>query len=416
VVRTRDVYTTDATCTACGRSYELGRIYRCERCDGPLDIQYDYTAIPRTSFDPTQGVRADGIWVHRDLLPVSPGSMVSLGEGRTPLLRCDRLGARLGLSSLWIKDETRQPTGSFKDRPLSVAVSKAREFGIDTVVTASSGNAAASMSAYAARAGLRAVVLVPASTPSSKLMQMLASGSHVVRVAGSVSDCIQLVRAATQEFGWYNATSTFENPYSVEGDKTVAYEIAAELDWRCPQWIVVPTGAGPLPVGIWKGFAEMRRAELVSTVPCLVAAQAAGCAPIARAFLAGDAMVTPWQAPNTVASGIQDPLVGYSQDGTFTLQVVRESGGYAVAASDEAILAAVHLMSQTEGLYGEPTVGAALAAVMDLRNGGSIHKSDEVVIVSTGHGLKQSFVGQEELAALPEIEASLRALKALELV
>ncbi|MFI5339157.1 MAG: threonine synthase [Candidatus Methylomirabilales bacterium] len=413
--REESPFAVGAACTACGRAHELGRIYRCETCDGPLDILYDYAAIPQDSFDPARGARAEGIWVHRNLLPVAPAHIVTLGEGHSPLLRCDRLGARLGLSSLWVKDETRHPTGSFKDRPLSVAISKARELAADTVVTASSGNAAASMSAYAARAGLRGIVFVPANTPPSKLLQIAAMGACVVRIKGSVSDCIQLTQAAAREFGWYNVTTTFENPYSVEGDKTVAYEIAAQLGWRCPRWIVVPTGAGPLPVAIWKGFVEMQRVGLVQATPRLVAAQAAGCAPIARAFQAGDDIVKPWASPKTVASGIQDPLVGYSQDGTLTLNVVRKSDGLAVATSDEAILQGVRLMSQLEGLYVEPTVGAALAAVPGLVHSGTIRENDEVVIVSTGHGLKQPFASQDEISALPEIEPTLESLQALKL-
>jgi len=409
------MFATGASCTVCGKKHGLGWIYHCEACESPLDIQYDYAAIPREAFDPARGSRAKGIWVHRELLPVSPAHTVTLGEGQTPLLRCDRFGSQVGLTALWVKDETREPTGSFKDRPLCVAVSKARELGADTVVTASSGNAAAAMSAYASRAGLRAVVIVPADAPPGKLLQMVAVGARVVRIMGTVSDSIGLARAAAKECGWYNVTTTFENPYSVEGDKTVAYEIAAELDWRCPTWIVVPTGAGPLPVGIFKGFVEMQHAGLVSALPRIVAAQAAGCAPIARAFKAGDDVVTPWANPKTVASGIQDPLVGYSQDGTLTLHVVRRSQGLAVGTSDEAILKAVRLMAQAEGLYVEPSVGAAIAAVVELHEGGSIRKDDEVVIVSTGHGLKQPFASQDELAALPKIEPTLEALKALEL-
>ncbi len=408
-------FAVGAACTACGKKHALGRIYRCTACDGPLDLLYDYKAVPRVAFDPAHGPRADGIWVHRALLPVAPAHIVSLGEGRTPLLRCDRLAARLGLPSVWVKDETRHPTGSFKDRPLSVAVSKARELAADTVVTASSGNAAAATAAYAARAGLRAVVFVPADVPSGKLLQIVALGARVVRVKGSVSDCIQMTRAAATEFGWYNVTTTFENPYAVEGDKTVAYEIAADLGWRCPGWIVVPTGAGPLPVGIWKGFVEMRHAGVVSATPRIVAAQAAGCAPIARAFQAGDQEVKPWESPKTVAGGIQDPLVGYSQDGTLTLTIVRKSQGAALATSDDRILQAVRLAAETEGLYVEPTVGAAIAAVQELRAAGLMGSDDEVVIVSTGHGLKQPFATGEELEALPEILPTLNSLRALAL-
>ncbi|RPI08262.1 MAG: pyridoxal-phosphate dependent enzyme [Zetaproteobacteria bacterium] len=269
------------------------------------------------------------------------------------------------------------------------------------------------MSAYAARAGLRAVVLVAADTPSGKLLQMCAAGARVVRVTGSVSNSMEMAKAATKAFGWYNVTTTFENPYSVEGDKTVAYEMAAELGWRAPAWIVVPTGSGPLPAGIWKGFGEMRQFGLVAGLPRIVVAQAAGCAPIAEAFRRGAEIVRPWPSPQTVASGIKDPLVGYSEDGTYTLTIVRASGGVAVAVPDEEILCVTRLMVETEGLYAEPTAGTATACAADLRRRGTIGPEDAVVVVSTGHGLKQSFVRAETLDALPEIAPSLPALAAL---
>jgi threonine synthase len=405
----------DAACTACRREYALGRLYRCEACGAPLDIRYDYSRISRAMFDPPAGDRARGHWVFADLLPVSPEAAVTLGEGQTPLLACARLGKRLGLGRVWVKDETRQPTGSFKDRPLSVAVSRARELGFDTVVTASSGNAAAAMAAYAAQAGLRAVVLVPADAPPPKLFQTLTSGARVVRVRGSVSDCIQLAQAVARTFEWCNVTSTFENPYSVEGDKTVAYELARDLAWRTPDWIAVPTGSGPLPVGIYKGFVEMQRAGLVERLPRMVAAQAEGCAPIARAFLSGATDVAPWVGGYTIASGIQDPLVGYSQDGTRTLGVVRQSGGAAVAVPDAAIEDATRWMARDEGFYVEPTAAVAVAAVAALGAAGTIRDGEAVVIVSTGHGLKQPVVRSEETEFIPTIDPDLRAFQALDL-
>ncbi len=405
-----------ATCSMCGKRVSLGRIYRCDVCEGPLDIDYDYSKIGHASFEGTSGTRADGMWVYRDLLPVSPGYMVTLGEGQTPLLKAERLGRSVGLRSLWVKDETRQPTGSFKDRPISVAVSQAREMGTDIVVTASTGNAAASMAAYAAKAGIRAVVLVPADTPVTKLLQIASPGARIVCVDGSFSDCSELAHAAASEFGWCNVTSTFENPYSVEGDKTVAYEIAAALGWRGPSWIIVPVGSGPLLVGIGKGFAEMQRAGLVDHLPKLVAAQAAGCAPIARAFVQNADTVEPWESPHTVAMGIRDPLVGYSVDGTYTLRAVRRSGGQAVAVADEVLLHSARLLIETEGLYVEPSVGVAVAAVSALADAGTIDADDTVVIVSTGHGLKQSPMSVDEMQGLPKIRPGLESLDALRLV
>lgn len=403
----------DAVCTACGREHALRRIYRCEACAAPLDIRYDDSRISRAAFDPPARERQRGLWIFADLLPVAPGAGITLGEGQTPLLACGKLGKRLGLDRLWVKDETRQPTGSFKDRPLSVAVSRARELGFDTVVTASSGNAAAAMAAYAAQGGLRAVVIVPADAPSPKLFQMLASGARVVRVRGSVSDCIQLAQAGARACDWCNVTSTFENPYSVEGDKTVAYELARDLGWRAPDWIAVPTGSGPLPVGIFKGFVELQRAGLVEGLPRMVAAQAEGCAPIVRAFRSGAAEVTPWADARTVAGGIQDPLVGYSQDGTRTLAVIRQSGGAAVAVPDAAIEEATRWMARDEGLYVEPTAAVATAAVAALRGAGTIREGDTVVVVATGHGLKQPVVRSEEAEALPTIAPDLPAFQAL---
>lgn len=382
-----------ARCIQCGALYPLDILYKCERCGGVLDIEYDYEKVAGVA--PVKGFadeRAIGIWKYRQLLPVRDESnAVTLGEGGTPLFECRRLGPRLGCDDLYVKDETREPTGSFKDRPIAVAITKALEFGVDTVVTSSSGNAGAAVSAYAAKAGLRCVVFVPSATPPGKLAQIAMYGAKVIPVEGSCSDTYRLAQIVAKKEGWLNVTTTFLSPYPTEGDKTVAYEIAEQLGWRPPDWVVVPIGAGPLLVGVFKGFRELHRVGLTSALPRMVGIQAEGCAPIARAFEEGTDEVREWtRKPETVAGGIADPLVGYEDDGTYTLQVIRESRGIALSVSDGEILRAAVDLGGTEGLFAEPTGAASVAAVKKLLGRGHIKSCDTVVCIVTGHGLKDT--------------------------
>lgn len=292
---------------------------------------------------------------------------------------------------------------------MTVGVSKAVEFGAPGVIAATSGNAGSSLAAYAAKAGLPCLVLVPERASPEKTAQARAYGAQVVAVRGNFSDAYSLALRFAAERGWANLTTTFINPYTVEGDKTTAYEIYEQLGGSAPDWAIVPVGAGPLLVGIFKGFAELQRMGLIPRAPKIAGVQAAGCGPLAEAFERGSAEVIAWGEPRTIALGISDPLQGYAQDGTHTLQTIRESGGLALAVSDEAILEAVRQLARMCGVFAEPAGAAPIAALRELRRR-EIVKADEVVVaVITGHGLKDptAAVGVEP----PHIiEASLEAL------
>jgi threonine synthase len=311
------------------------------------------------------------MWRYAPRLP-SRGEPVTLGEGGTPLLPAAHLGPRV-----WLKNETVNPTGSFKDRPVSVATTMAVEEGREGLLCASTGNTAVSVAAYGARAGMPVACLVPRTAPRAKLAQIQAAGALLIAVDGVYSDTHALAADAARRCGWANLTSTYVNPHMLEGDKTVGFELYEQLG-RVPDWVIVPVGAGPLLAGVHMAFRE-----LGERVPRLVAAQASACAPIVRAFERGDEEVLAWEEPvATAASSIADSLVGYAQDGTRTLRLVRESGGVAIASGEEAIAAATRRLAREEGLLVEPGAAAAVAAWERLDADG------DVVLLLTGHGLK----------------------------
>jgi threonine synthase len=350
-------------------------VLACHRCDweGPLAL---VQACPRCGSTllvraaPAPDWAGTGLWRYRAALPVA-GEPVTLGEGGTPLLR----GA-----GAWLKNEAANPTLSFKDRPVAVAATVARELGAEGLLCASTGNTAVSVAAYGARAGLPVVCLVPEHTAPGKLGLVLAAGARLLRVAGSYSDAHALAGALAARMGWANLTTTYVNPFMVEGDKTVAFEIHEALG--VPDAVVVPVGAGPLLAGIAKGFEELRGGS-----PRLFAVQAAGCAPIARAFAAGEP-VRAWEAPATPAGGIADPLAGYEADGDRTLAVVRASGGAAIAVPDREIAQAADALARTVGLTVELSAAAALAGFRALLADGWLAAGDTTVLVLTGHASK----------------------------
>jgi threonine synthase len=394
-------------CVNCGAEYDLGLAYHCVKCRFPLEVVYE---APQPG-DLAEAADRPGIWRYRSYLPdIAEGDQISLGEGNTPLLHAKRLGEALGLPNLYVKNEGQNPTGSFKDRPTAVGVSMARKLGLDTVAVSSTGNAGAALAAYAAQAGLRALIFVTEQAPRAKLTQMALHGARIVPVRGSLSDAFWLAYKASVEWKWMNLTSTFLCPYTVEGDKTAAYEIYRQLG-RAPDWIVIPVSVGPLLVGMWNGFRELQGQGLVERLPRMVAAQAAGCAPIARAFAAGQEAVAPWEsATATVAGGIADPLTGYENDGTYALRVVRKSGGLATASSDDEILAATRALAREEGVFAEPTGAVGLAALSQVMRSPEFDPEDTVVCALTGHGLKavRTFEGEVELPRA--VEANLPAL------
>jgi threonine synthase len=378
-------------CHRCTWRGEISNLYACPACGSSLLVAYaGNNELP-------DGTDDEGIWRYRSFLPINEDP-VTLGEGDTPLLEARRLDPSGGLL---LKNETVNPTGSFKDRPVAVAATVARELDLSGLLCASTGNTGVAVAAYAARAGLPAVCVVPETTPAAKMLQIEAVGARIVRVRGNYSDAYELARAAAENFGWANLTSTYVNPYMLEGDKTVAFELFEQRKEKVPDWVLVPVGAGPLLAAIHKGFEE-----LGVSGPRMVAVQAAGCAPVVRAFESGAKEVREWDHPvETAASSIADPLRGYPEDGTRTLSVVRESGGRAVAVSEEETRKATIDLARSEGLLVEPGAAVAVAAHRKLSDEKLIREGETAAIVLTGHGLKDPAAMQAAIGTVEEAPA-----------
>jgi len=359
----------------------------CRDCGAPLFARYDLTAA-RAKLDREEiSARPRGMWRWRELLPVLESSHeVTLGEGDSPLLPAPRLAGSLGLQNLTIKDESRNPTLTFKARGMATAVSKAKELGVTEVVLPSAGNAGGAMAAYAARAGMRAHIYMPRDTPPAMIDECRASGAEVVLIDGLISDAAALSASIARREGWFDL-STFKEPYRLEGKKIMGYELAESFGWSLPAVIIYPTGGGTGLVGIWKAFSELAALGWLATShrPRLVSVQAEGCAPIVKAFQAGAAASEPWPNAHTVASGLRVPK---SHADRQILRDLRESRGTAVAVSDAAILDSQSELATSEGLLAAPEGAATLAAAQLLVKTGWLSKEAHVVLLNTGSGLK----------------------------
>lgn len=382
-------------CGWCGRTHPAGHAgCRCGDCDGPLKVNVDLGPA-RAAVRSTGSVRrADlqGLWSWCDLLPiVDPAAMISIGEGHTPLLESRRLADALGIGTLLLKDETRNPTGSFKDRMLAVGVARAIELGKTTVAVQSSGNVGAAAAAYAARAGLSAKIFVPRTAPAGKVLQAQMYGAEVFRIDhDSPADIFDLLQWACGEFGWYLvSTAAIYNPFTLEGAKTIAYEIAEQTAFNLPEWVIVPVGGGGNIGSLWRGFLDLRSLGLVARLPRLVGVQATGCAPFVDAIRLGrtarEALTTRWPAIKTLAGAIADDVVF---DAHVALPAVRQSGGTAVAVEDDESLAMEQMLAATEGIFVEPAAATTIAALKVLLADGRIGRNDRVLCLLTGHGLK----------------------------
>ncbi|HYW00486.1 MAG TPA: threonine synthase [Candidatus Acidoferrum sp.] len=381
----------DLTCLDCKTNYgPESRQYNCAKCGGILEVSYNPEFLKETISIKTFQRDSHDLWKYFDLLPIlRKESTITLNEGQTPLIATPRIEQQYGLKEFYLKDETRNPTCSFKDRPNAVGISKAREFGANTIAIASSGNAAASLSAYAAKAAMNCVVAVPAAVSQAKLTQILVFGAIVVKVNGSYSNSFNLITNACENYGWHNLTSVSSaNPYQVEGDKTVAYEICEQLNWKTPDWVVIPLGAGPLLVGAFKGFKELQQLDLIKNLPKMLGVQAMGCAPIVKAYKENRKEVEAWGETKTIALSIADPLVGYERDGTLTLNSIRASHGCAESVTDKEMLDAVKLIARNQGIFAEPAAAATVAAVKKLKDAGTISSDESIVSLITGSGLK----------------------------
>ena len=378
---------THLECAACGLEHEAQRLHNlCRECGKPLLVRYDLDQAKRNlTKESLAGRRAD-LWRYREVLPVeSDENIVSLGEGWTPLLHATRLGQELGLGELYIKDESQNPTQSFKARGMTVAVSMAKELGAKKLAVPSAGNAAGALAAYAARAGLECFIFMPQDTPRANVIECEQTGAHVTLIDGLITACGAEVARRKETEGWFDV-STLKEPYRIEGKKTLGYELAEQFDWSLPDVIVYPTGGGTGLIGMWKAFDEMERLGWIdSKRPRMVTVQAAGCAPIVCAFAAGKRFADEFPNATTVAAGLRVPRA----IGDFLIiDALRESGGTAIAVSDEELIAATREIGATEGLFCAPEGAACLPALRKLLTTGQVKRDERVVLFNTGAGVK----------------------------
>ncbi|MFQ5691594.1 MAG: threonine synthase [Nitrospinota bacterium] len=376
-------------CVTCGREYDVEEVlYVCPDCGldrGTLDVVYDYEGI-RSRFTKTtlKESREFSQWRYWEILPVSRRDLVPpLRIGWTPLYRADRLQGELGLSRLWLKDDTGNPSASLKDRASVMAAVRARELGKDVVAAASTGNAATSMSCVSAVMGIKPYIFVPERAPRAKVAQLLVYGATVIMVRGSYDQCFGLCWEASERWGWYSRNTAI-NPFLSEGKKTAALEVCEQLDWEAPDKVFCSVGDGCIFGGLHKGFVDLQRLGFIDRIPQLIGVQAEGAAPLVKAFENGWPEIRPQEA-DTVADSI---CVGYPRDQIKALRAARETGGRFLAVSDEEILAAQRRLARATGVFGEPAGVTAVAGVIKMKETGGLDPEERVVALVTGHGLK----------------------------
>lgn len=381
-------YVSHLVCSDCGREYSVDEINTyCLDCQAPLLTVYKLDALRNDLQREEFSIRRWGMWRWHELLPVQDQSnLVTLGEGDSPLLRLPRLGKELELSNLYIKDESSNPTGSFKARGIAAAISKAKELGIQKVIIPTAGNAGGAMAAYAARAGLKAHIFMPKDTPFANIEESRMAGAEVVLVDGLISEAAGMAGEKARAEGWFDL-STFKEPYRVEGKKIMGYELAEAFDWTLPDVIIYPTGGGTGLVGMWMAFAELEELGWLENTkrPRLVSVQAEGCAPVTKAFEKGAAFCDFWTNAHTIASGLRVPK---SFADHLILKYLYESQGIAVSVSDESITAAQHQLGIKEGIFSSPEGAATLAALIKLIKQHWVMPDERIVIFNTGSGLK----------------------------
>jgi len=376
---------THLECSLCQNRLDAGVVANLCTCGGPLLVRYDLDRIRHRWRRREVANGPPNMWRYAPLLPPANESIVTLGEGWTPLIRTQRLGARIGADELWVKDEGLNPTASFKARGLACAVSMCVELGIRAVALPSAGNAASALAAYAAAAGIEAHIFMPRDVPQANYLECMAYGAHVTLVDGLISDCARMVAERAPAEGWFDM-STLKEPYRVEGKKTMGYEVAEQLDWELPDAIFYPTGGGVGLIGMWKAFEEMERMGWIGgRRPKMIAVQAEGCQPLVRAFEENEPRSRFWEDAHTVAAGLRVP----KPLGDFlVLEAVRRSGGTAIAVSDDAMLDAGVRLAADEGIYAAPEGAACVAALEKLLASGFLKRTDRIVLYNTGSGLK----------------------------
>lgn len=382
----RPTFVTHLECAMTGEQYEADRLHGLSRVGRPLLVRYDLEGVREVLTRAALADRPDDMWRWREMLPVRRAEdIVSLGEAATPIVSLSKEAKRLGLRELLVKDEGRLPTGSFKARGLAMAVSMAKELGVSRIAMPTNGNAGAALAAYASRVGIETIILCPDDTPEINVREIAAQGARVYRVDGLIDECGAIVGEGAKQGHWFDL-STLKEPYRIEGKKTMGLELAEQLGWQMPDVIFYPTGGGTGLIGMWKGFAELEAIGLIGPErPRMVAVQAEGCAPMVKAFEEGVEHAERWEDAHTVAAGIRVPKAV----GDFLiLRAVRESGGFAIAVSDDALMQATADAAREDGLLLCPEGGATLAASRQALEQGLIWRDDRVVLFNCATGLK----------------------------
>ena len=379
-------------CRECAATYELEAKHVCEFCFGPLEVEYDYEFIAQNISRASIQAGPHSIWRYADLLPVVGTNYVNLEAGFTPLVKAERLAQALGIDELYIKNDTANPTWSFKDRVVSVALSRARELGFTTVACASTGNLANSVAAHAAKAGLRCFVFIPSDLEAGKIMNSLVYNPHVVAVSGNYDEVNRLCSEIADRTDWAFVNVNVR-PYYSEGSKTLAYEVAEQLGWQAPDHVVIPIASGSMLTKIYKGFNEFAKLGLIESKSTRFSgAQAEGCSPVSKAFEGGHDFVSPVK-PNTIAKSL---AIGNPADGIYALDVIRSTGGAAASVNDEEIIEGIKLLAETEGIFTETAGGVTIGVLKKLVEAGKIKRDEKTVAYITGIGLKtqEAIVGK----------------------
>jgi threonine synthase len=402
-------YVTGLRCRECGSESPVAALHVCDVCFGPYEVVYDYEAMRGTVTRELIEGRPRNLWRYRELLPIDGEPAIGLYSGFTPLVRADRLAAALGVEELWVKDDSvNHPTFSYKDRVVSVAISKAIELGFTTIACASTGNLANSVSAHAARAGLGCYIFIPHDLEQGKVIGSTIYGPHAVAIRGNYDDVNRLCSEIADKYGWAFVNINVR-PYYTEGAKTFGFEVAEQLGWRLPKHIVVPTAGGTILPKVAKAFQELQQLGLVEGDFKIYTAQAAGSAPVVHALHRQTDLIAPVK-PNTIAKSI---AIGNPADGYYVLKAVRDSGGWGEMATDDEIVAAIQLLARTEGIFTEPAGGTTVAVTKKLIEQGRIPRDESIVISVTGNGYKTLEAVMGTVAAPAEIAARLADFDAL---
>ena len=395
-------------CRECKKEYPPTFKYICEECFGPLDVCYDFPAVNKNTFSN----REHSYWRYHELLPIeSKFNVVSIGAGMTPLIKAEKLGEKLGLTNLYIKNDSVNPTFSFKDRPAGVAVSKAKEFGLSAVGCASTGNLASATAAHAAKGGFPCYIFAPSDIEHAKITQALSYGANFIAVDGTYDDANRIAAQIGDSKG-IGIVNINMRSYYVEGSKTLAYEVAEQLDWKVPDQLIVPVGSGAMLNAICKGFEELENLSLINKVSTLhmIAAQPHGCAPIVEAFKKNLSEVTPVENPDTIAKSL---AIGDPGDGQYVLRRLKQYNGFAEETNNKEILDAILLLARTEGIFTEPAGGVSISVLKKMVDEGKIDRNDCTICYVTGNGLKTTEVMMEVLSKPQVMQADVAKISAL---